>query len=142
MSRFKTIATLATLALTGAAVASVDTAPKPGGVYRMKPGIYVQQGVACQTAPNAAILQYDGRGLSDPHSRACRARILSRHGNRYDVRQSCIDAGAGPAPRVTERQTVTVSDALAFTLRKHGRDTDYRYCPISMRPAGIHGLAQ
>ena len=32
----------ATIAVAPAAVASVDPSPRPGGVYRLKPGIYVQ----------------------------------------------------------------------------------------------------
>lgn len=134
--------TLAVIAGAAPAVASVDRSPKPGGVYRLKPGIYVQNGVACETAPNAAIRQYDGRGISDPHSHACRARVLARKGDRYSVSQSCIDAGAGPAPRVSERQTVTVRDALTFTIQTRGPGTTYRYCPTYMLPAGLRGAAK
>jgi hypothetical protein len=135
---------LATTILTGAgaAVASVDTSPKPGGVYRLKPGIYVRKDTACASAPNAAIRQYDGRGISTPHTRACRARILSRRGDRYEVTQSCIDAGAGPAPRFVERQTVAIRDALTFTIKTRGPSVEYRYCPAYMLPAGMRATAR
>ncbi len=133
---------LVLLASTTAAIASVDTTAKPGGVYRLKPGTYVQKGSACDSAPNAAIRQYDGRGISSAHSHACRAQILSRRGNRFEVSQSCIDAGAGPAPRFTERQTVNVVDALTFKLKTHGSAASYRYCPAYMLPAGMRGAAQ
>ncbi|MDF0488548.1 hypothetical protein PX554_10445 [Sphingomonas sp. H39-1-10] len=133
---------LAVVAGGAPAVASVDRSPPPGGVYRLKPGIYVQKGVACESAPNAAIRQYDGRGISDAHSRACRARVLARKGDRYSVSQSCIDAGAGPAPRVSQRQTVTVPDALTFTMQTRGPGTTYRYCPAYMLPAGLRGAAK
>lgn len=133
---------LAALVIGVPAIGSVDRSPKPGGVYRLKPGIYVQNGVSCASAPNAAIREYDGRGISDAHSRACRARILTRKGNRYTVTQSCIDAGAGPAPRVSQRQTVTVADALTFTLQTRGRGTTYRYCPASMLPSGLKSAAK
>jgi hypothetical protein len=138
----RTVIAVAALATAVAAPASVDRSAKPGGVYRLKPGIYVQKDVACGTAPNAAIRRYDGRGISSAHSRACRARILSRHGNRYEVSQSCVDAGAGPAPRFAERQTVTVPDALTFSVRTRGRDTSYRYCPPYMLPAELRGDAR
>ena len=138
----RTLTIIAVLATATAATASVDTSPKPGGIYRLKPGIYVRKDVACGSAPNAAIRQYDGRGISGAHTRACRARILSRRGTRFDVSQSCIDAGAGPAPRRTERQTVTVSDARTFSLRTRGAATTYRYCPSSMLPAGLSGAAR
>lgn len=142
MLRWTRAAALIALAASSAAVASVDTLQKPGGVYRLKPGIYVQKGVNCGSAPNAAIRQYDGRGISGAHTRACRARILSRRANLYEVSQSCIDAGAGPAPRVAERQTVTIMDALTFTMRTRGPGTTYRYCPSHMLPAGIRGDAR
>ena len=123
--------------LAASASASVDTTRKPGGVYRLKPGTYVQRGVACGSAPNAAVRRYDGRGISDAHTRACRARILSRKGSRYAVEQFCIDAGAGSAPRVSERQSITIDDALTFTLRTNGPGTTYRYCPGYMLPSGL-----
>ena len=138
MPPWKAIAALTICAATSAS-ASVDPSPKPGGVYRLKPGIYVQKGVACGSAPNAAIRRYDGLGISGAHSRSCRARILSRRGQRIEVSQSCIDAGAGPAPRVVERQTITVPDALTFTMRTapNRSSTTFRYCPTYMLPAGV-----
>ena len=138
----KIISGLTALAFAPAAMASVDSSPKPGGVYRLEPGIYVQKGVSCEAAPNAAIRQYDRRGISSAHTRACRAHILSRRGNRYEVSQSCIDAGSGPAARFTERQTVSVADALTFTLKTRGTGTTYRYCPAYMLPADLRGAAQ
>ena len=133
---------LAMLALSGPAVASVDRSPPPGGVYRLKPGIYVRKDTDCGAAPNAAILRYDGQGLSGAHSRSCRARVLSRKGTHYEVSQSCIDAGAGPAPRTSERQNVTVADALTFTLQKRGPGATYRYCPAYLLPADLRGAAK
>jgi hypothetical protein len=123
--------------LATAAAASVDTSPKPGGVYRLKPGIFVEQGTRCEDAPNASIRLYDGRGISTAHTRACRAKVVSRRGSRYTVRQSCIDAGAGPAPRFVETQTLTVRDALTFTLGKGTRAATYRYCPVYQLPPGL-----
>ena len=125
-----------------AAPASVDTSPKPGGVYRLKPGIYVAKGSSCGAPANAAIRRYDGRGISDAHSRACRATMLSRKGGSFTVSQSCIDAGAGPAPRVTERQIVTVQDALTFTQKTRGPGTTYSYCPVYQLPADLRKVAK
>lgn len=45
------IAPIAALLAAGAAFASVDTSPKPGGVYRLKPGIYVAKGDSCRSRP-------------------------------------------------------------------------------------------
>jgi hypothetical protein len=128
-------ASLATLAT--AMSASAGSSPAPGGVYWLTPGIYVQQGIDCGSPPNAAIRQYDGRGLSDPHSRSCRAHILSRQGNRFDVVQSCIDAGSGPAPRVVEHQRVTVPDVFTFAITTGGSAITYRYCPAKLLPADL-----
>ena len=142
MFTWKTFAVPAALALAASAAASVDTSPRPGGVYLLKPGIYVQTGVDCGSAPNAAIRRYDGRGISDAHSRACHARVLSKRGSRYEVSQSCIDAGAGPAPRVVQRQSVTVPDALTFSVRTRGKSESYRYCPSNMLPAELREAAR
>jgi hypothetical protein len=124
--------------LTAGASASVDRSQPPGGVYRLKPGIYVAKGTACGDAPNAAIRKYDGVGISDAHTHACRAKILSRRGSSYVVNQSCVDAGVGTAPRVVERQTVDIRDALTFSVATKGPKTTYRYCPIYMLPKGVH----
>jgi hypothetical protein len=140
MNSWKTLCSLTVLVMAAAAGASVDKSPRPGGVYRLKPGIYVQKGSDCGSPPNAAIRRYDGQGIATAHTRACRARVLSRHGITYQVVQSCIDAGAGPGPRMTERQTIDVPDALTFSIRKAGRGTSYRYCPSSMLPRDLQGM--
>ncbi len=137
MQRRMIAALLLVLGAASGAAASVDPSPRPGGVYRLKPGFYVAKGASCRDPANAVLRRYDGRGISGAHSRACRATILSRHGNRFAVSQSCIDAGAGPAPRVTERQTVTVPDALTVTIATRGAGTTYRYCPIDQLPADL-----
>lgn len=132
----------ALLGIITAVQASVDDSPKPGGVYRLKPGIYVAQGSDCASPANAAIRQYDGRGIGTAHTRACKATIRARKGNRYTVDQSCIAAGAGPAPRETQRQQVWIRDALTFT-QTIGRDaTTYRYCPVYQLPPDLRKAAQ
>lgn len=124
--------TLAASAATVPTAASVDTSPKPGGVYRLKPGAYVQKDMSCGSAPKTAILKYDGRGISAAHTRSCQARVLSRRGYRYTVMQSCTGARAERGQRTTEQQTVTVSDALTFTLQTGKTREAYRYCPEYM----------
>ena len=129
-----------------AAFASVDTTPPPGGVYRLKPGFYVAEGNDCASPANAVLLRYDGKGLSGAHDRACEVTVVRKTPSRtdgrpsttYRVRQSCIDAGEGPAPRSTEAQTVTVRDALSFDLRTQGRAATFRYCPVDRLPSALH----
>ena len=128
-----------------AAFASVDTTPPPGGVYRLKPGFFVAEGNDCASPANAVLLRYDGKGLSGAHDRACEVTVVRKTPSRtdgrpsttYRVRQSCIDAGEGPAPRSTEVQTVTVRDALTFDLRTQRRATTFRYCPVDGLPPDL-----
>lgn len=122
--------------------ASVDTSPKPGGVYRLKPGIYVANDMDCGSPPNAAIRRYDGKGISTAHTRACRATVLSRKGKVYTVRQSCIDAGSGPGPRFTQVQKVSVPDALHFSQTIRGYTSSYRYCPVYQLPKDLRAYAR
>ncbi|WP_337268542.1 hypothetical protein [Oryzifoliimicrobium ureilyticus] len=117
--------------------ATADAETTKAYVYPLKEGIYVQDGSDCRSAPNAAIRAYDGRGISDPHSRACRARIISKDGDRYTVDQSCLDAGAGPAKRVSERQTIIIADMTTFQLIQGRAKTKFRFCPESSLPDGI-----
>lgn len=139
----RTIHTIAmlvmTLGVSSVALASADTSPKPGGVYQLKPGIYVAKGSDCGAPANAAIRQYDGKGLSTAHTRACKATVRShkRGSSSYTVDQSCIDAGAGPAPRAVERQQIVVQDALNFTQVIKGDRTAYQYCPVYQLPADL-----
>lgn len=135
----------ARLALAGAcaacgAWASADTSPRPGGVYRLKPGIYVAGDMGCAAPPNAAIRLYDGKGIGTAHTSACKAKVRKRRGNTYTVDQSCIDAGAGPGPRFVQRQQVVVRDALTFTQVIGRSRTTYRYCPVSDLPPGLRDV--
>lgn len=103
-------------ALAGAAPAS----PLP-----LAKGNYVQSNASCKDPAFAVMRSYDGIGLGDPHSHACRARVLARHGRHYAVANSCINAGVGPAPRSTERLDLTVLSHRSFAVG----DTPYRLCP-------------
>ncbi len=134
---------LAFLAAAGtAAWASVDRSPPPGGVYRLKPGLYVATSSSCEAPANAAIRRYDGKGISSAHSHSCSAKIVSRKESTYVVRQSCISAGTGPAPRFEERQVVTVRDALNFSVKTQGPTTSYRYCAAYQLPAELREYAK
>jgi hypothetical protein len=134
---FRACLLVAALGAGAAASASVDLSPAPGGVYRLKPGIYVARGSGCDAPANAAIRQYDGHGIATAHSRACKARIRARQGSRYTVDQTCIDAGAGPGRRETERQHILVRDALSFTQTIRGSSTTYSYCPLYQLPPDL-----
>jgi hypothetical protein len=128
---------MAALCSSAAALASVDTSAPPGGVYKLKPGVYVEEGSRCEHPANGAIRQYDGRGIATAHSRACTVAVRKHVGQRYMVEQSCLDAGAGRARRHVERQQITVRDALNFSQTIDGETSNYRYCPAYQLPRGL-----
>lgn len=108
-----------------------------GGVLPLKHGIFVSAGTACGDPPNAALRRYDGEGLSGAHTHACRIKVLARHGESYDIEQSCIDAGQGPAPRSTETATIDIQDNLTFELKRGAAGETFRYCAASMLPPAL-----
>jgi hypothetical protein len=59
---------------------------------------------------------------------------LSHKGAIYEIEQSCIDAGSGPAPRSTVRQTIVVVNNLEFTQPGRGGEQRFRYCAASLLP--------
>lgn len=132
------------MAVAGTALASADRTPKPGGVYRLKPGIYVAEGSECRAPANAAIRRYDGKGISTAHTSACKAKVRKRQGKQYTVDQSCTDAGAGgrTAPRRIQHQQVTVENALTFKQNIAGNVTTYHYCPIRQLPPALRQAAR
>jgi hypothetical protein len=135
VATFRTaMATIASGVAMTAAVASVDTSPKPGGVYRLKPGIFVAKGAPCGAPSNAAVRKYDGKGISTAYTLSCTAHILSRRGDIFDVNQSCVGTGVGHERRSVERQTVTVQDALTFSMGAARSAKTYRYCPADQLP--------
>ena len=133
----RALLTMTLLGMGTAASASVVTSPGPGGVYKLKPGIYVARGSSCEAPANAALREYDGRGIGTAHSRSCKASVLARKGNRFTVSQSCIDSGAGPGRRQVQRQQVSVRDALTFTQTIGAAATTYRYCPAYQLPRDL-----
>ncbi|OON62376.1 hypothetical protein B0920_02600 [Massilia sp. KIM] len=137
---FAAVGACAALGAAGPAWSSVDTTPKPGGVYKLKPGVYVAEGKDC-AAPDAADLRYyDGKGLATTDAASCKVKVLKRakagYGMRYTVEQRCDD-GEGKA----QRQTVTVDHALRFTQRAGGTTTSFRYCPVDQLPASLREAA-
>ncbi len=103
----------------------------------LKHGVFVSGDSSCGDPPNAALRRYDGRGLSGAHTHACQIKVLARHGASYDIEQSCIDAGQGPAPRSVETATIDVQDNLTFTLKRGGDAETFRYCAASMLPPSL-----
>lgn len=118
-------------------LASQDQSAKPGGVFQLKPGTYVEARSTCTDPANAAIMVYDGKGIATSSTHACEARIVKRNGKSLSVTQSCIDAGAAEAPRVVERFNIAVENALEFTISKNTRASTYRYCPPRQLPQSL-----
>lgn len=131
---------LAILLLAAAGMAGAS--PKPGGVYRLKPGIYVAAGSECGAPANAAIRRYDGKGISTAHTQACKAKVLKRRGRHYTVSQSCLDAGPRSTSRRIQHQEVTVKNAQTFTQDIAGNVTTYHYCPVGRLPPDLRKAAR
>lgn len=108
-----------------------------GGVLPLKHGVFVASDIDCGDPPNAAIRRYDGVGLSGAHTRDCKITVLEKRGASYEIDQSCIDAGSGPAPRSSERATIEVRDNLTFVLKRGGGGDTFRYCAASLLPPGL-----
>jgi hypothetical protein len=126
-------ALVATLALDMLAVPASRAigadAPKPGAVYPLVPGMYVAEGSDCASAANAALRQYNGKGIASAHTHACKVTIRSRVGKAYIVDQSRIDVGDGAGPRFSERQTIQVRDVRTFVQTVGTDVTTYHICP-------------
>ena len=108
-----------------------------GGALPLKHGVFVSGDSACGDPPNAALRRYDGQGLSGAHTHACQIKVLAQHGAAYDIEQSCIDAGQGPAPRTVETATIDIQDHLTFALKRGGDTETFRYCAASMLPPSL-----
>ncbi|KJV32520.1 hypothetical protein VI08_12355 [Luteibacter yeojuensis] len=130
--------------LATASAAATSSAPKPTGVYHLIPGIYVAKGTDCASPPNAAIKQYDGKGISTAHTRECVATVASQKaagkGATYEVSQTCVDAGAGPGKPYTEKQTVDVKGPGRFAITSQD-PTVYHYCPVARLPPELRSAA-
>lgn len=109
--------------------AEVDTSPKPGGVFKLKPGVYVSQGQSCADPASAALRIYNGKGIRGSATHDCAARIVKSRNNRFTVDQSCIDTPAGAGKKTTERQIVTVNNVLEFVLEHGGHASTFHHCP-------------
>lgn len=121
---------LAALALPVAAIAA--------GPLPLRTGTYVMRGTACADPAFAAMRNYDGIGIGDPHSHACRIRVVSHRGATYVVDNSCIDAGVGAAPRTTERLSLKITARDAFAVGT----TQYRFCPAAALPPELRIRAE
>ena len=106
----------------------------PEGVLPLKPGVYVLQNSGCAAPANAAVRFYDGRGISGSATHSCRTLVNSRRGDSYVVEQSCIDTPSGNGPRTSESQTITVHDAMTFTMQTTDESSRFRYCPTGELP--------
>ena len=128
---------LALLMVPARVLGSEDTTPKPGGVYRLKPGIYAPTRLPCGSAPIPTLRIYDGAAIHDASTRSCRTTVRARVRDSYSVVQSCFVNGRVPRRATMERQTIVLADALSFSVGVDGRRTSYRYCPTYMLPSNI-----
>ena len=116
------------LSLASNVFASVDNSPKPGGVYKLKQGIYVGGSENCEAPSNKELRKYTGSGLDSIHSRACKVVVIARKANRYNIEQRCTESVGQSRRQGVERQVVIVRDALTFSQTLNGVSTTYNYC--------------
>jgi len=106
-------------------------------VLPLTKGTYVSVSETCADPSFAGLKTFDGLGLAGAHTRECRARIVEKTGSAYTVDNSCIDAGAGPAPRSTERLIVAITAPNAFVIRSGSSSERYRLCPQDDLPMAL-----
>jgi hypothetical protein len=53
--------------------------------------MYVAKDSACESAANAAVREYVGKGLNTAQTRSCKALVCSQRRRAYTVDQSCIE---------------------------------------------------
>ncbi len=99
----------------------------------LKHGIYMLQNVACQEPANAAMMCWDGVGLSGPHASKCVSHVLSQHGSRFSVRTTCAALGDGtPNPSgQADVETLSVnrlSNARIVIASEAKQPATYRWC--------------
>jgi hypothetical protein len=107
------------------------------GVLPLRLGIYVEERSSCGDPANAAILKYDGKGIGSSNTHGCKAKISKRNGSSLTISQTCIDAGAGAGPRISEEFKLTAQSGTEFTIAKNTKANTYRFCTPSSLPAGI-----
>ncbi len=105
-------------------------------VVPLRHGTYVQQGTPCADPPFAAMREWDGIGMADPHSHACRAKLLARRGASYVIDNSCIGTGVGPGTRTGERLTIV---PMPQGMRLNG--TAFHFCPSAKLPPELRTRA-
>lgn len=105
-------------------------------VVPLRHGTYVRAGTPCADPPFAAMREWDGIGMADPHSHACRARLLARRGASYTISNSCIGTGVGPGVRTSERLTVVPARQ---GMRLNG--TAFHFCPTASLPPELRRRA-
>jgi hypothetical protein len=104
----------------------------------IKRGIYVREPAQCKDAPNAAIMSWDGVGLSGPHSSKCTSRVLHKSGGEYEISTSCSSLGDGsPNPTGTpfvESIVLTWLSDTQFTIAKDNQPQGtYRWCSAKIK---------
>ena len=99
----------------------------------LKHGVYVEKHEQCKGAPNAAIMIWDGVGISGAHSSRCTSRVLRRDKNPVQVSTSCSALGDGsPNGSGTDGADSVLLTRLSSTafmmLRDRQESHSFRWC--------------
>jgi hypothetical protein len=129
------------IALHGADIAvdlekcSLTSGPGEGvrGPLPLRPGVYVTEGTACGTPPNAGFLIYDGRGLSGSSTRDCAGSARDAGQGRIELTQQCTDTYDNQ--RSANAYVLGPLGDARFTRHlASGAQVTYRLCPIALLP--------
>jgi hypothetical protein len=99
----------------------------------LKHGTYVDASVSCPAPPFAAVRSWDGIGLFGPHSSRCTSRVLSHHGNQFQISTSCSAVGDGTPNPVGQVDIQNISlirlSNVSFVASEEAKPkTTYRWC--------------
>ena len=92
----------------------------------LKQGLYVREGVPCDTAPNADIINYWGEGLGSAHELGTIIKMRKK-GNIYYISEKIQGlGGVGGEGTYIEKSTIIIKSRTSFVYGDGG-DT-YRWC--------------
>jgi hypothetical protein len=102
----------------------------------LKQGLYVREGVPCESAPNADIINFWGDGLGSAHVFGTITH-MRKNGNVYNITQKMEGlGGVGGEGTYIEKSTIIIKSRMSFAFpndkdeekRTKKKETLYRWC--------------
>ncbi|WP_343345780.1 hypothetical protein WJT74_00940 [Sphingomicrobium sp. XHP0239] len=102
----------------------------------LRPGVYVQDGIACDNPPNAGFRIWNGKGLSGSATRACRSSTTKVGPIDYRVENSCENTYDGS--RTTAQFEIAIPGPERFDMD----GMSYLRCTDGAAPAALERLVR